>query len=147
RNNGGGRTNPTSNTHCQICSKPNHSALDCWYRNQPSNSPALSGPQQAPPPGYFQEAYGPYSGQNFPPRFGNYYGYGAPNPINWAPSNPPPRFPTPQIHHPSAMIANGPSTNNSPSWYPDSGASFHVTGDSRHIQEPTHFAASDHIYM
>ncbi|GAU47127.1 hypothetical protein TSUD_247490 [Trifolium subterraneum] len=154
RNRGGrsgstGRNNANGNTQCQICSKPNHIALDCWYRHQPQsqNHSAASGSQQAPPPGYFQEAYGPYSGQNFPPRYGQYYGYGAPNPINWLSANPPPRFPTPPPSYPTAMLANGPSTSNPPSWYPDSGASFHVTGDSRNIQEPTPFAGSEHIYM
>ncbi|MCI30626.1 hypothetical protein A2U01_0051837, partial [Trifolium medium] len=105
------------------------------------------GSQQAPPPGYFQEAYGPYSGQNFPPRFGSYFGYGVPNYSPWPSTNPPPRFPTPPITHPSAMIATAPSASTSSAWYPDSGASFYVTGDSRNIQEPSPFASADHIYM
>ncbi|PNX80138.1 retrovirus-related Pol polyprotein from transposon TNT 1-94, partial [Trifolium pratense] len=114
---------------------------------QPQHYASFHGSQQAPPPGYFQEAYGPYSGQNFPPRFGSYYGYGAPNYNPWPNANPPLRFPTPPNSHPSAMISNGPSTSTFPAWYPDSGASFHVTGDSRNIQEPSPYAAADLIYM
>ncbi|GAU13081.1 hypothetical protein TSUD_173810 [Trifolium subterraneum] len=154
RNGGGGRANPNdpnSNTQCQICFKPNHTALECWHRNypqyQPPNNSTFPASQQAPPPGYFQEAYGPYSGQNFPQRFGSYYGYGTQNPINWSSANPPPRFPNPQTSHPTAMLANGPSTSNHAAWYPDSGASFHVTGDPRNIQETASFAGSEHIYM
>jgi hypothetical protein len=30
--NGGGRGSNNSNTQCQICFKPNHTALDCWHR-------------------------------------------------------------------------------------------------------------------
>jgi histone deacetylase 1/2 len=81
-----GRTNPNNNTQCQICFKPNHTAIDCWHRTnlqfQAQNS-QIQAPNpnvpQAPPPGYFQEAYGPFSGQNFPPGFGRNFGYGVPN--------------------------------------------------------------------
>jgi histone deacetylase 1/2 len=45
------------------------------------------------------------------------------------------------------MIANAPSTSTTPAWYPDSGASYHVTNDVRNIQEPSPFSATDHIYM
>jgi histone deacetylase 1/2 len=90
-----GRTNPNNNTQCQICYKPNHTAIDCWHRtnpqfqaqNQQFQAPNHVAPQ-APPPGYFQEAYGPFSGQNFPPGFGRSYGYGAANFNPWLVSNP-----------------------------------------------------------
>jgi hypothetical protein len=62
---GGGRPNLNNNTQCQICFKPNHTALECWHRHQPhfqpQNPSSFHGPQQAPPPGYFQETHGPYS--------------------------------------------------------------------------------------
>jgi histone deacetylase 1/2 len=45
------------------------------------------------------------------------------------------------------MIANAPSVSTSSPWYPDSGTSFHVTGDSRNIQDPSPFAGAEHIYM
>ncbi|PNY02744.1 retrovirus-related Pol polyprotein from transposon TNT 1-94, partial [Trifolium pratense] len=149
---GGGRTNPNNeNTQCQICFKPNHTTLDCWHRNQTQhqsqNASPFQGHSQAPPPGYFQEAYGPYSGQNFPPRFGQNYGYGTPTYNSWPFPNPPPRFPAPPHSQPSAMIATAPSSSTTPTWYPDSGASFHVTGDSRNIQDPSYYAGAEHIYM
>jgi hypothetical protein len=31
------------------------------------------------------------------------------------------------------MLANAPSTSTTPAWYPDSGASYHVTNDARNI--------------
>ncbi|GAU17842.1 hypothetical protein TSUD_329680 [Trifolium subterraneum] len=146
-----GKPNSNNNTQCQICFRPNHTALDCWYWNnhqmQSSNPTANQGYHQAPPPGYFQEAYGPYSGQNFPPRFGSSYGYGTQSHNGWPSVMPPPRYPTPPNAYPSALIANAPSSSNAPTWYPDSEASYHVTGDANNIQEPSPFAGSEHIYM
>ncbi|MCI42938.1 hypothetical protein A2U01_0064175, partial [Trifolium medium] len=72
---------------------------------QPPNPPQSQGYAQAPPPGYFQEAYGPYSGQNFPPGFGKNYGFGFPNFNMW----PVPTLqlkPTVPFGAPSAMMAN-----------------------------------------
>jgi histone deacetylase 1/2 len=146
----GGRGNNSGNLQCQICYKANHTALDCWHRHnpqfQPQIPPQFQGFPLAPPPGYFQEAYGPYSGQNFPPRYGQQFGYGPQYNNNWPSTNPPPKFPAQQAH-PSAMIANAPSTSNTPAWYPDSGASYHVTNDARNIQDPSPFSAADQIYM
>ncbi|MCI57568.1 retrovirus-related pol polyprotein from transposon TNT 1-94, partial [Trifolium medium] len=48
---------------------------------------------------------------------------------------------------PSAMMANTSAFNPANTWYPDSGASFHVTADPRNIQEPSLFASADQIYM
>jgi hypothetical protein len=132
----GGRGNNNGNLQCQICFKANHSALDSWHRLnqlfQPQIPPQFQGFPLAPPPGYFQEAYGPYSGQNFPPRYGQSFGYGPQYNNNWPSTNPPPKFPA-QQSHPSAMLANAPSTSTTPAWYPDSGASYHVTNDARNI--------------
>jgi histone deacetylase 1/2 len=65
RNGGGRSTNNNPNNVCQICFKPNHTALGCWHRHdqnfQPQNPSQTQGLPQAPPPGYFQEAYGPSS--------------------------------------------------------------------------------------
>jgi len=52
---------------------------------------------------------------------------------------------------PSAMITNAPSTSGSSAasttWFPDSGASFHVTGDARNIQEPLSFDGPEQIFI
>ncbi|CAJ2642534.1 unnamed protein product [Trifolium pratense] len=154
--NGGGRTsnnnnnNNTSNTQCQICFKPNHTALDCWHRNdpnyQPQNPANSQNFPQAPPPGYFQEAYSPYSGQNFPPGFGRNYGYGFPNFPMWPGASSHPR-PAAPFAPPTAMLANVMPYNPSNAWYPDSGASYHVTADPKNIQQHSPFSATDQLFM
>jgi histone deacetylase 1/2 len=45
------------------------------------------------------------------------------------------------------MLANGSSSNPSNAWYPDSGASYHVTADARNIQEHSPFTTTDQIFM
>jgi histone deacetylase 1/2 len=140
----GGRTNTTGNVQCQICFKGNHTALDCWHRHdqqyQGQNPQNTQNVPQAPPQGYFQEAYGPFSGQNFPPGFGRNYGFVLPN---YNAFRPPAAFNLP----PTAMLANGSSSNPTAAWYPDSGASFHVTADARNIQEQSPFTTTDQIFM
>ncbi|KAK2454628.1 putative mitochondrial protein [Trifolium repens] len=150
RNGGSRSTNNNPNNVCQICFKPNHTALGCWHRHdqnfQPQNPSQTQGLPQAPPPGYFQEAYGPFSGQNFPPGFGKYYGYGFPPHIMWPTMDP--RFKQASSNTaPSAMLANASNFNAANAWYPDSGASFHVTADARNIQEPSPLSAADQIFM
>ncbi|MCH90982.1 retrovirus-related Pol polyprotein from transposon TNT 1-94, partial [Trifolium medium] len=153
--NGGGRpnnnnNNSNTNTQCQICFKPNHTALECWHRTNPNFQPQNpSNPQifpQTPPPGYFQEAYGPYSGQNFPPGFGRNFGYGFPNYNMWPAASSQHR-PFVPFGAPTAMLANSSNYNPSNAWYPDSGASYHVTADAKNIQEQSPFSSADHIFM
>jgi histone deacetylase 1/2 len=48
---------------------------------------------------------------------------------------------------PSAMLANSSNFNATNAWYPDSGASYHVTADARNIQEPSPLSAADQIFM
>jgi histone deacetylase 1/2 len=151
---GNGRTTPNNNTQCQICYKPNHTAIDCWHRTNPqfqAQNQQFQVPNpmvpQAPPPGYFQEAYGPFSGQNFPPSFGRTYGYGVPSFNPWMVSNPTYR-PSAQLNAPpAAMMAQGSTSNQNNAWYPDSGASYHVTADARNIQEQAPLNTTDQIFM
>jgi histone deacetylase 1/2 len=134
RSNGGRtNTNPNNNVQCQICFKGNHTALDCWHRHNQQY-------QSQKPQGYFQEAYGPFSGQNFPPGFGRNYGFAPPNYNNF---RPPVVFNAPA----TAMLANGSTSIPNAAWYPDSGASYHVTADARNIQEQSPFTTTDQIFM
>jgi histone deacetylase 1/2 len=48
---------------------------------------------------------------------------------------------------PSAMLANSSAFNATNAWYPDSGASYHVTADARNIQEQSPLSAADQIFM
>ncbi|MCI62256.1 hypothetical protein A2U01_0083513, partial [Trifolium medium] len=69
---------------------------------------------------------------NFPPGFGRNFGYGFPNYNIWPAASS--QFkPAAPYGAPSAMIANTTALNPTNMWYPDSGASFHVTADPRNI--------------
>lgn len=105
-------------------------------------------------PGYIpgMSGYGSnFSGFNAPTS-----GYGVNiadfNPFqNWTNPSPPQRQPSIQFNQPSAMLTNAPSTSGSSTastaWFPDSGASFHVTGDARNIQEPFPFDGPEQIFI
>ena len=74
------------------------------------------------------------------------------NPLqNWTNPSFPHRQPSIQFSQPSAMLANAPATSGSyiasTYWFPDSGASFHVTGDARNIQEPFPFDGPEQIFV
>lgn len=47
---------------------------------------------------------------------------------------------------PRAFMANAPSTSCA-FWYPDSGASYHVTNDASNIQQVTPFEGHEQIYL
>ncbi|CAJ2648965.1 unnamed protein product [Trifolium pratense] len=138
---GGGRY---SNTQCQICYKTGHPASECWHRSNLQYQPQI-------PPNY-HVGYG-----HNPPGYGfmsypaaHYNGFGASssrfNPYL-------PRYPSPMrpssspVAQPNALIANAPSVSGSGIWYPDSGASFHVTADARNIQEPFFFDGANQVYI
>jgi histone deacetylase 1/2 len=132
---------------CQVCSKTGHGAFGYWHCFDPhyqANGGANQGfnPSTRPP-------YNPY-GNTFPfgygvPNVGSTFGF-PPSQNVWmrpmAASRPPP---TPATI-PRAFVTNaGPSTSGS--WFPDSGASYHVTSDPRNIQQLTPFEGHDQIYI
>jgi histone deacetylase 1/2 len=45
------------------------------------------------------------------------------------------------------MLANGSTPIPNAAWYPNSGASYHVTADARNIQEQSPFTTTDQIFM
>jgi histone deacetylase 1/2 len=152
RNGGGGRY---SNVQCQICFKTGDPAFECWHRSNLQYQPPMNAQHHA---GY--GAYQANYGQNLggycamqPPAF-NYNGYGtnfgAPQP-NFNPYQPhfaPPTRPcTSQVAPPNALLTNTPYVSGSGTWYPDSGASFHVTADARNIQEPSLFDGADQVFI
>ena len=56
----------------------------------------------------------------------------------------------PSHSQPSAMLTSSTSQGNgqaSTIWIPDSGANFHVTGDSHNIKQFTHFDGPDQIFI
>ena len=64
--------------------------------------------------------------------------------------NPNPKLVAQPTNQPSAMLTNSASHGNgqaSSTWIPDSGASFHVTGESQHIKQFAHFDGPDQIFI
>ncbi|MCH93743.1 retrovirus-related Pol polyprotein from transposon TNT 1-94, partial [Trifolium medium] len=151
---GRGRGGRNSDLQCQVCSKTGHSALDCWHRfdqHYQSHNAAHNGSHSAPRHAYGNAShFNPYGP---PPVFG--YGnssgvgpsFGYPNPYNvWMKPQPTARPVNMFSATPSAFITNaGPST--SASWFPDSGASYHVTSDPSNLQQSTPFEGHDQIYI
>lgn len=128
---GKGRGGRNSNVQCQVCSKVGHSALNCWHRfNQqfqptvhPSN-PYTATPWLVPPVPYGQ----------FPANV-------------WTrPQAPQPRSSS-AYPSPSTFIANTAPSTSAASWYPDSGASYHVTNDANNLQQVTPFEGHEQIYI
>lgn len=138
---GRGRGGRLSNFQCQVCFRFGHPASTCWHRFnqqfQPQIPPNFQGFQRfnnAPIDPYHLASpimmpYGaPYGGYNQ-----HSLGYGSFN--NWPRPSAQQRPPSVQFSQPSAMMINAPSRSGSSTWFPDSAASFHVTGDARNIQE------------
>jgi len=139
--------------HPLVCFRFRHPASTCWHRfNQqfqshiPPNFQGFQGFNTAPIDPYHPASpsmmpYGaPYGGYNQ-----HSLGYGSFN--NWPRPSAPQRPPSVQFSQPSAMMINAPSTSGSSAWFPDSAASYHVTGDARHIQEMSTFEGPDQIFV
>jgi histone deacetylase 1/2 len=140
RNRGrGGRGYGRSFVQCQICYKFGHDASYCYFR--------LTAPPQA-------DGYGAYGG--------NYGGNGAP-PNVWMQNFPrapqlgfPPRpsFPSqfnmPKPPSPQAYLTGNESSNSNSfnaGWYPDSGATHHVTPDVHNLGDAVSLTDSDQIHI
>jgi histone deacetylase 1/2 len=99
---------------CQICAKPNHDAINCWYRFDPQAMHANSR--------------------------GNHAG----------PSNRPPAF-NPNVR-PSAFLAMpqpqyGAHSMSGGAWYPDSGASHHLTYNPNNLSYSVPYSGQDQVMM
>ena len=137
----GGRGGCFSNTQCQVCFKFGHIASSCWHRFNQSFQPPSTQHYPAYPPTN-AELFGVSHGFA-PSPYG--YGYAAPSNTWQRPQlqhRVPPTFSAPV----SALLANA-STSGSTSWFPNSGASFHVIGDPRNIQQLTPFESPDQIFI
>ncbi|XP_020237712.1 uncharacterized protein LOC109816943 [Cajanus cajan] len=126
---------------CQVCHRYGHIASSCYYRFDATYVPSSSlevPAQQSPNQNTYTGSW--YSNQPTPPSL-NQNGILGPRP-----------HPTPQVHftptptQPQAMVASSSSSNNT-TWYPDSGASNHVTNVSQNIQQFTPFEGPDQIHV
>ena len=64
--------------------------------------------------------------------------------------NPNPKLVAQPTNQPSAMLTNSSSHDNGQAcstWIPDSGASFHVTGEPQHIKQFARFDGPDQIFI
>ncbi|KAK2378919.1 WD40 repeat-containing protein HOS15 [Trifolium repens] len=104
---------------CQICHRNNHDASICFYRN--------TGPMQG-----YGYGYRPPQPQ-YSTQFSNSYGYGAPRAQ---------RPPMPQ-----AMLTGGTNNFSNQWWYPDSGASHHVTPEATNLSDSASLPGTDQVLM
>ncbi|GAU48324.1 hypothetical protein TSUD_351640 [Trifolium subterraneum] len=102
---------------CQICTKSNHDATNCWYRYEPPSSRA------------------------------NARGYNAGNTSRAPPYNPYPcpaaHLALPQYYHPIPDM----DTVSTSSWYPDSGASHHLTFNPNNLAYRMPYQGQDQVTM
>ncbi|GAU29238.1 hypothetical protein TSUD_362280 [Trifolium subterraneum] len=107
----------TGKVQCQICGKANHDAAICWYRYEPPSSRS------------------------------NACGHNAGSSSRPPPYNPYPRpsahLALPQYYNP---IADMDSVSNA-SWYPDSGASHHLTFNPNNLTYRTPYQGQDQVTM
>ncbi|GAU39478.1 hypothetical protein TSUD_159100 [Trifolium subterraneum] len=100
---------------CHICAKSNHDATNCWYRYEPPSSRA------------------------------NARGYNAGNTSRAPPYNPYPRpsahLALPQYYHPIPDM----DTVSTSSWYPDSGASHHLTFNPNNLAYRMPYQGQDQV--
>ncbi|KAI5424361.1 hypothetical protein KIW84_030518, partial [Lathyrus oleraceus] len=121
---GGGRSGKVS---CQICHKPGHEASICYHRYSSSGAPSYPSPRNPFNP-FMMMPRSPY-----PP---SAFGY-AP-----APRPTPPRQPQPQ-----AFLAGSDPSFNNQWWYPDSGASHHVTPEISNLSDASSLPGTEQVFM
>ncbi|PNX79443.1 retrovirus-related Pol polyprotein from transposon TNT 1-94, partial [Trifolium pratense] len=120
RGRGRGKAQFKSNSkkvQCQICAKPNHDAANCWHRYEPPNSRP--------------NARGYNAG--FAPRPSHFNPYARPS-ANLA-------IPQYYTHIPDI------DTVSSASWYPDSGASHHLTFNPQNLAYRIPYQGQDQVTM
>ena len=129
RGRGGGQF---ANFQCQICLKYGHIANVCHFRFDMNFQPHES-----------LIFFDPTTFQPIP------YSIGSARASNtWI--NPNSKAAIPDPSQPSVMLTNSSSHGSGPAgstWIPNSGASFHVTGESHNIKQFTHFDGPDQIFI
>jgi histone deacetylase 1/2 len=117
RGRGQGQASNQGKTTCQICGKPNHDAIGCWYRFDPQvMKQASRGYNGAPQP----------RPQNFNPYM-----------------RPSAQF---AVSQPYAFMADMEGST-SGAWYPDSGASHHLTYNPNNLAYRVPYIGQDQVLM
>jgi histone deacetylase 1/2 len=117
RGRGQGQASNQGKTTCQICGKPNHDAIGCWYRFDPqAMKQASRGYNGAPPPR--PQTFNPYM-------------------------RPSAQF---AVSQPYAFMADMEGST-SGAWYPDSGASHHLTYNPNNLAYRVPYNGQDQVLM
>ncbi|WJX96151.1 hypothetical protein P8452_77393 [Trifolium repens] len=120
RGRGRGKPQYTSNNEkvqCQICSKPNHNAMECWHRYEPPSNKAYGRNYNAGP-------------SSRPPLFNPYM-------------RPTAHYAVPHYYAPTTEL----DTASTASWYPDSGASHHLTFNPNNMTYRIPYQGQDQVLM
>lgn len=129
RGRGRGRGCAGNRPMCQLCHKYGHDAFNCWYRFDQDFVP----PSPPPPDASSSQLQNSYQAPPQPQ-------------VNY-PAQPPRN----QSPHPAAYMATqefvAPRSYDTQSWYPDSGASHHMTNGSQNLSQGATYTGSDHVLM
>lgn len=133
-----------------ICYKTGHDASICYHRLSVPPQYEGYGSLGGNFGGNLGSGYGPASGFGIPSNVWM-QGVGQRNPSYGAPRAPfPPQFGNSRPPAPQAYITGNESTNSNSfnnGWYPDSGATHHVTPDANNLMDAASFSGSDQMYI
>ena len=125
---GRGRSSGRSSLICQLCHKSGHTSFNCWHRFDQNFQPS---PPPPPPYAHFTASY--------PPPMAS---HPSPYPSTFIPA--PFRIPSPassSFSH-STSVATLESINDA-AWYPDLGASSHVTPEYNNLMHASPYHGVD----
>lgn len=150
RGRGRGRYGSGPKPTCQICFKYGHAAFDCWSRfDQNFVQPEPPPPQaheQAHPYSYHAPQYqqGPPQYQQGPPQSQQAAYHGPRPPPNQNYQNQPRAYLAAQsnVYQPVTQELQVPSSLDT-NWYPDSGATHHVTPDASQFSQQSPYSGSE----
>lgn len=126
RGRGGRGRNGGSRISCQLCQKPGHTADKCWYRFEQGFMP------QAPQPRQHQPTYQQLNN-------------GQQSIFSRNPAAHVAQARGPPIHHSPAEINF--DNSSSTSWYPDSGATNHITNDLSNLSVSSEYHGGKHLLL
>lgn len=117
RGRGKGQAQNQGKVKCQICAKPNHDAINCWYRYDPQamNQNSRGGYQVGP--------------SNRPQNFNPYM------------------RPTAHLAMPQPYAMPNMDQFSNGAWYPDSGASHHLTYNPNNLSYSSPYTGQDQVVM
>ncbi|CAH9122531.1 unnamed protein product [Cuscuta epithymum] len=160
----GGRFGGRNSVFCQVCGKPGHHALICYHRYNPNFTTPNQNPTYTPsssvtsnqsPYYQFQPHFNypspytprqntpqPYTSSSHPGQFFNPQPT-TPENANWDQHSVRP-LPSAALASTSSILGPAPSPQQ---WFPDSGATHHITADPLNFQHSEPLASTDKLFM